>query len=134
MWWKEVCSIVCLQSYSMVVHEKKYMVISLLILDHKQSGNDIDIFFILLVEDISKLWRDCVRIYDAYMKEHYIIWAIIFCTINNFSAFGNMSGLKTKCAKACPIRGDETHSIRLKIYNKNVYMRHHRFLTRYHLY
>jgi Transposase family tnp2 len=57
---------------------------SLLILGLKQPDNDIDIFLALLVDDLSKLWRDNVRVYDAYMKEHHIIRAIIFCTINIF--------------------------------------------------
>jgi Transposase family tnp2 len=45
-----------------------------------------------------------------------------------------MSGLKTKGAKACPICGDDTHTLRLDNCKKNIYMRHHRFLTRYHPY
>jgi Transposase family tnp2 len=71
-----------------------------------------------------------MRIYDAYKKEHCIFRAMVFCMIYDFSAFGNMSNLKIKGAKACPICGDNTHSIRLKNCKKNVYMGHHRFLTR----
>jgi predicted YcjX-like family ATPase len=98
----------------------KYMMMPLLNSGPKQSGNDIDIFLTPLVQDLNKLWRDVVRIYDAYKKEHFIIRAMVFCTINNFLAFGNMSGLKTKGAKTCPICEDNTHSIRLKNCKKNV--------------
>jgi Transposase family tnp2 len=86
------------------------------------------------VQDLNKLWRDGVRLYDAYKKKYCIIRAMVFCTINDFLAFGNMSGLKTKGAKIYLICGDNTHSIRLKNYKKNIYMGHRRFHTRYHPY
>jgi Transposase family tnp2 len=110
------------------------MMMSLLISDPKQSGNDIDVFLTPLVQDLNKLWRDDVRIYDTYKKEHCIIRAMFFCMINDFLTFGNMSSLKIKGAKTCPICGDNTHFIRLKNSKKNVYMRQRRFLTRYHPY
>jgi Transposase family tnp2 len=64
-----------------------------------------------LLEDLYKLWKDGVRIFDAYLKEYFILRAIIFFTINDFLAYGNLSGHRTKGAKACPIYGEDTHTI-----------------------
>jgi Transposase family tnp2 len=83
---------------------------------------------------VNKLWKDGVRIFDAYLKKYFILRAIIFCTINDFSAYGNLSGHRTKGAKACPICGEETHTIRLKNYGKNIYLGHRRFLNQNHPY
>jgi Transposase family tnp2 len=92
--------------------------LSLLISGPKQPGNDIDVYLAPLLEDLNKLWKDGVRIFDTYLKEYFIIRAVIFCTINDFPAYGNLSGHRTKGAKACPICGEETHTIRLKNYGK----------------
>jgi Transposase family tnp2 len=79
------------------------MMMSLLISSPKQRDNDIDVFLTPLLDDLTKLWRDGVRVYDAYMKECCIVRTIIFYTINYFPAFSNMFGLKTKGAKACAL-------------------------------
>jgi Transposase family tnp2 len=82
-----------------------------------------------LLEDLNKLWKDGVRIFDAYLKEYFILRAVIFCTINDFSAYGNLSGHRTKRAKMCPICREETHTIRLKNCEKNIYLGHRIFLN-----
>jgi Transposase family tnp2 len=76
--------------------KRKYIMLSLLISGPKQSGNDIDVYLAPLLEDLNKLWKDGVRIFDAYLKEYFILRAVIFCTINDFSAYGNLSGHRTK--------------------------------------
>jgi Transposase family tnp2 len=53
--------------------KRRYMMMSLLISRPKQSDNDIYVFLTPLVDDLSKLWRDDMRVYDAYIKEHCII-------------------------------------------------------------
>jgi Transposase family tnp2 len=58
--------------------KRKYLMMSLLISDPKQPDNDIDAFLAPLVEDLNKLWTCDVRVYDAYMKEYFIIRAMIF--------------------------------------------------------
>jgi Transposase family tnp2 len=52
----------------------------------KQPGNDIDVYLAPLLEDLNKLWKYGVRIFDAYLKEYFILRAVIFCTINDFKA------------------------------------------------
>jgi Transposase family tnp2 len=45
------------------------MIMPLLISGPKQLDNDIDVFLAPLLEELHKLWRDDVRIYDANLKE-----------------------------------------------------------------
>ncbi|KAD6454288.1 hypothetical protein E3N88_08994 [Mikania micrantha] len=75
-----------------------------------------------------------IVVYDAYKKENFTLRAMIFCTISDFSAYGNLSGYSTKGKKACPVCEDETNSIWLKNCKKTVYMGHRRFLPTSHVY
>ena len=43
--------------------------LALLIQGPKQPGDDIDVYFAPLVEDLQLLWDDGVRIYDAFNQK-----------------------------------------------------------------
>ena len=58
--------------------------------------------------------------YDAYKKENFKLRAMIFCTINDFSAFGNLSGYNTKGGKVCPTCEDDTVDMWLRNSKKTV--------------
>jgi len=60
--------------------------------------------------------------------------AMLFCTINDFSTYGNLSGCSVKGHKACPICKEDTASQQLKHGTKTVYLRHQRFLRSHHPY
>jgi hypothetical protein len=66
--------------------KRRYLMMPLLISGPKQPGNDVDVFLAPLIEELSKMWRDGVRVYDAWNKEFFTLRAMIFCTINDFSA------------------------------------------------
>ena len=55
-------------------------------------------------------------------------------TINDFPAYGNLSGCTIKGYYACLICGEETNSHWLKHGNKNSYANHKRFLPCNHLF
>ncbi|KAJ9545766.1 hypothetical protein OSB04_025473 [Centaurea solstitialis] len=114
--------------------KRKYIMMSLLIQGPKQPGNDIDVYLAPLIEDMKELWSPCIEVYDAYEKERFQLRAMIFCTINDFPAYGNLSGYSTKGEKACPICEDDTHALRLKNCGKHVYMGHRRSLPKSHPY
>ncbi|KAJ9536255.1 hypothetical protein OSB04_un000555 [Centaurea solstitialis] len=114
--------------------KRKYILMSLLIQGPKQPGNDIDVYLAPLIEDLKKLWSPGIEVYDAYGKERFQLRAMIFCTINDFPAYGNLSGYSTKGEKACPICEDDTHSLRLRNCGKHVYMGHRRSLPKNHPY
>ncbi|KAJ9560349.1 hypothetical protein OSB04_005509 [Centaurea solstitialis] len=114
--------------------KRKYIMMSLLIQGPKQPGNDIDVYLAPLIDDLKELWHSGVQVYDAYINESFRLRAMVFCTINDFPAYGNLSGYSTKGAKACPICEDDTHSLRLRNCKKNVFMGHRRSLPRIHPY
>ncbi|GJY21168.1 uncharacterized protein Tco_0393734 [Tanacetum coccineum] len=100
----------------------------------KQPGNDIDVYLKPLIDDLVKLWEPGVKVYDAYSKNHFMLRAMIFCTISDFPAYDNLSGYSTKGKKACRVCEDCTHSVWLRHCRKTIYMGHRRSLLRNHPY
>jgi hypothetical protein len=114
--------------------EKRYLMMSMMISGPKQPGNDIDVYLAPLIEDLLKLWNEGVEVYDSFQKEHFTLRAMIFCMVNDYPALGNLSGYKIKGNKACVVCREDTHTIRLPFYKKNVYMGHRRHLGPTHKY
>jgi Transposase family tnp2 len=63
-----------------------------------------------------------MEVWDAYLEEYFILYVIIYCMINDYLVYDNLSGFRIKRAKMCPIYGETTHLICLKVYYKNVYL------------
>ncbi|XP_076886075.1 uncharacterized protein LOC143535814 [Bidens hawaiensis] len=114
--------------------KRKYIMMSLLIEGPKQPGNDIDVYLLPLIDDLKTLWNLGVNVYDAYTEQYFNLRAMIFCTISDFPAYGNLSGYSTKGYKACPVCEKHTSSVRLRNCKKVVYMGHRRFLPEDHVY
>ncbi|CAM8999898.1 unnamed protein product [Rhodiola kirilowii] len=114
--------------------KRKYMMLSLLISGPRQPGNGIDVYLAPLIEDLKLLWNEGVRTFDASRQEYFNMRAMLMCTINDFPAYGNLSGYSIKGYKACPICGEDTHARHLKNCRKMVYMGHRHFLSRHHPY
>jgi len=68
-----------------------------------QPENDINVYLALLIEDLRKLWEDRVDVWDANMQQTFTLHAMVFCTINDFPAYENLSGYSVKGHHACPI-------------------------------
>jgi len=68
------------------------------------------------------------------MQQTFRLRSIVFCTINDFPTYGNLSGYSVKRHHACPICDRTTNFIQLKHGKKIVYSRHRRFLKPYHPY
>jgi hypothetical protein len=67
-------------------HKRKYLLLTTLVSGPKQDGNDIDVFLELLIEDMQKVWKYGITIWDEYNKQHFNIKVIIFYTINDNTA------------------------------------------------
>ena len=100
----------------------------------RQPGNDIDVYLTPLIKDLRKLWLDGVDVYDGNVEQTFRLHAMIFCTINDFQAYGNLSGYCVKGHHSCLICEEKTSYIQLKHGKKIVYTRHRRFLKPYHPY
>ena len=72
--------------------------------------------------------------FDGFQNETFQMCAMLFCTINDFPAYGNLSGYSVKGHHASPIYEEDTSYIQLKHGRKIVYTRHRRFLKPHHLY
>ena len=106
--------------------------LSLLIYGPKQPGNDIDVYLAPLIEDLKLLWNEGVQMFDAYSKTNFTLRAMIFCTINDFPAYGNLSGYTVKGTNPCPICEDDLEALRLDNCCKHVYMDNRRHLPEDH--
>lgn len=100
----------------------------------RQSGNDIDVYLILLIEDLTKLWADGVDVWDENLQETFSLRVMVFCTINNYPTYDNLSGYSFKGHHTCPICEKNTCFFQLKHGKKIVYTRHQRFLKHCHPY
>src|SRR5512142_14078 len=108
--------------------------LDMLIQEPRQPGNDIDVFLEPIIDDFERLWNEGTRTWDAYAQEYFNLHAMLFCTINDYPALGNLSGQTVKGKWACSECMEETRSKWLKHSHKTVYMGHRRFLSRYHPY
>ncbi|XP_058784049.1 uncharacterized protein LOC131658813 [Vicia villosa] len=114
--------------------KRKYVMLSMMISGLKQPGNDIDVYLSPLIDDLKVLWEEGVDVFDAHSGEQFNMRAMLFCTINDFPAYGNLSGYKVKEHKACPICEKDTCYHQLEKGKKTVYLGHRKFLNRYHPY
>jgi len=65
----------------------------------KQPGNDINVYLSPLIEDLELMWDESVEVFDKFANETFKLHAMLFCTINDFSAYGNLSGYSVKVIK-----------------------------------
>ncbi|XP_048494556.1 uncharacterized protein LOC125494787 [Beta vulgaris subsp. vulgaris] len=103
------------------------MLLSMLIPGPKGPGDAIDVYLQPLIEELKELWEVGVETYDASKKENFKMHAALLLTINDFPAYGMLSGWSTKGKRACPCH-KETSYMWLPNCFKHVYMRHRRFL------
>ncbi|XP_019227915.1 PREDICTED: uncharacterized protein LOC109209161 [Nicotiana attenuata] len=114
--------------------KQEFFILSLLIPGPKAPGNNIDVFLQPLIEELNELWDVGVETYDASTKEIFQMRAALMWTINDFPAYGNLSGWSTYGRFACPSCNINTQSRRLKHGRKFCYMGHRRFLKSGHKY
>ncbi|KAL6129740.1 hypothetical protein ACLB2K_073089 [Fragaria x ananassa] len=114
--------------------KRKYMMLILLISGPKQPKNDIDVYLQPLVDDLKVLWDGIEQVYNSVRGEYFKLKAVLLWTINDFPAYGNLSGCVVKGYNACPICVDQTKPYRLKHLKKLVYLRNRRQLPRHHPY
>jgi hypothetical protein len=111
---------------------RKFIMLTLLISGPSQPGNNIDVYLAPLIEDLKLLWNTGVKTFDGYKKEYFNLRAVLLWTINDFPAYGNLSGCVTKGYYACPVCSENTYSQWLPNSKKCCYLGHRRFLPREH--
>ena len=81
-----------------------------------------------MIEDVKLLWEVGIESFDAYQREFFTLKVVLLWTINDFPAYGNLSGCTIKGYFACLICGEETDSHRLEHGKKNSFTGHRQFL------
>ena len=99
---------------------------SLIISSLKSPHRDINIFLRPIVDELKILWAEGVDVYDASMKESFIMCTALLWMVNDFSAYSLLLGWSIKDNKACPMCNEETSSKRLR--NKICYIGYRRYL------
>ncbi|XP_018846609.2 uncharacterized protein LOC109010287 [Juglans regia] len=110
-----------------------FFITSLLIPGPRSPGNEIDVYLQPLIDELIDLWDNGVDTYDAKARETFRLHAALLWTINDFPAYGNLSGWSTKGKMACPSCKEETDSMWLTYSRKHCYMGHRRFLPSDHI-
>ncbi|XP_042973519.1 uncharacterized protein LOC122305193 [Carya illinoinensis] len=111
----------------------QFFMTSLIIPRPKSPGNDIDVYLQLLVDELLEFWEHGIPTYDASIKEMFVLHAALLWTINDFPAYGNLSGWSTKGKLACPSCNEGTDSNWLTYGLKFCYMGHRCFLPLNHM-
>ncbi|XP_074346873.1 uncharacterized protein LOC141685682 [Apium graveolens] len=115
--------------------KRKFMILTVLVSGPHEPGNNIDVFLQSLIDDLKKLWEEGEPIvYDAGTKSFFTLRAILLWTINDFLAYGNLSGCVNQGYMSCPICGDNTFTKYLSHSRKMCYQGHRRYLPRHHPY
>nr|ABG66033.1 transposon protein, putative, CACTA, En/Spm sub-class [Oryza sativa Japonica Group] len=78
-----------------ICQKRKYILLSILIQGPKQSGIDIDVFLEPLMEDMQEMWKEGLRVWNKYCREHFTLRAIIFVTINDLPVNFSLSVFDT---------------------------------------
>ena len=91
--------------------KRKYMMLSMMILGLRQLGIDIDVYLKSLIDDLKLFWEECFDVYGSYCQETFYLRAMLFCTINDFPAYENLSDYNVKGHFACPIYEKKTRVI-----------------------
>lgn len=110
--------------------KQPFSMMSLLILGPQPPGRDIDVYLRPLIDELKELWEDGVVTYDASTRASFRMHAIVMWTINDFPAYGNLSGWSTKGYLACPNCNENASSQRLR--SKIGYTGAHRYLPKDH--
>ncbi|XP_020081242.1 uncharacterized protein LOC109704874 [Ananas comosus] len=107
-------------------------ILSMLISGPESPGDAIDIYLQPLIKELKELWEVGVETFDASTRQNFQLHAALLWTINDFPAYGNLSGWSTKGKLACPCCNKNTFSIRLTNGSKQCYMGHRRYLPSKH--
>ncbi|WJX35324.1 hypothetical protein P8452_23334 [Trifolium repens] len=111
---------------------KPYMFLSAVIPGPSSPTVGIDIYLQPLIDDLKRLWEGVVT-YDISRKRNFKMKAALMWTINDFPAYGMLSGWGTHGRLGCPICMEDTKAFTLKNGGKATWFDcHRRFLPLNH--
>ncbi len=116
---------------------KNFFMMLALIIPGKESVTDknVDVYMAPLIEELQELWEgvDCL---DGSQRnsnaQTFKLHGMLLWTVNDFPAYGLISGQVTKGHRGCPVCGPNVATRRSKALKKNVYLGHRRHLPMTH--
>lgn len=86
-----------------------------------------------MVDELKELWIRGTLTYDASRKQNFMMKACLMWTVNDFPAYGMLSGWSTHGRLACPYCMEDTKAFWLKYGRKHSWFDcHRRFLPKHH--
>jgi len=98
----------------------------------KSPENNIHVYLQPLIDELKDMWVKGVKTWDAKVKKNFALRAVLLWTINDFHAYGMLSGWSTKGKFACPYCNKDNDYLWLKFGFKHSYMCHSPFLLTDH--
>ena len=83
--------------------KRSSFILSLLIPGRISPENDINMYFQPQVQELKELWDVGVKMFNVSSKKSFQMHAALLWTINDFLAYGDISGWSAKDALACPL-------------------------------
>ncbi|XP_019100804.1 PREDICTED: uncharacterized protein LOC104789085 [Camelina sativa] len=115
--------------------KREYFFLSILVPGPKHPKKSLHIYLQPLIEELKSLWSDGVETYDISKKQKFTMRVALMWKINDFPAYGMVSGWMTHGRLACPYCLDETQSFWLQNGRKHSWFDCHRkFLPQDHPY
>ena len=111
--------------------KETYFFMSLLILDPRSPGREIDMYLYPLIEELKELWNFGVHMYDSLTSQFFQLHVALLWTINDFLTYNDLSGWSTKGYQAYPICMDDRSSF--KIRGRISFMGRRRYLPKNHV-
>jgi len=101
------------QLTSLALFERQFIFLSLLIPGPHNPKNHLDVYLQPLVKELKHLWEVGVETFDVSKKQNFQLRASLLWTVNDFPAYGMLSGWATAGQKACPYCMDKSKAFYL---------------------
>jgi len=111
------------------------MFLSMVIPGPSNPGRNIDVLLRPLIDELTQLWSSRALTYDISRKQNFVMRAALVWIINDFPAYGMLSGWSTHGKLACPYCMENNKAFTLRNGGKaSFFYCHRRFLPRNHKY
>jgi hypothetical protein len=113
----------------------EFMFLSTVITSPSNPGRNIDVCLRPLIDELTQLLSSGALTYDISRKHNFLIRATLMWTINDFLAYGMVSGWSTHGKLACPYCMENNKAFTLTNGGKaSVFYCHYRFAPMNHKY
>lgn len=83
------------------------------------SRQNIDVYHMTLIDDLNVLWELGIETWDVSRSQNFQMRTTLLLTINNFPAYGVLSGWSTHGKLSCPIYTENTQVFCLQYSGKH---------------